>query len=77
MDMRSVKSPKAKSRVQTFGLELSQPLDLDNFSVKPSKAKPKVQRKKEHSTLFLVQNNPSNLTINIMSMIEIHLQKKI
>ena len=38
-------------------------------SVKPPKGKPKVQRKKEqHSTLFLVQNNPSNLTAKILSV---------
>jgi hypothetical protein len=35
------------------------------LSVKPPKAKPKVQRKKEHPNLFTAQNNPSNLTAKI------------
>jgi hypothetical protein len=43
-------------------------LNLDGHSVKPPKAKPKVQRKKEYPTLFPAQNNPSNLTAKIMSI---------
>jgi hypothetical protein len=39
----SVKPPKAKPKVQTFGHELPRPLDLDGQRVKPPKAKPKVQ----------------------------------
>jgi hypothetical protein len=35
--------------------------------MKPPKAKPKVQRKKDHPTLFPAQNNPSNLTAKISS----------
>jgi hypothetical protein len=37
--------------------------------VRPPKAKPKVQRKKERPTLFLVQNNPSNLATEILSFV--------
>jgi hypothetical protein len=36
-------------------------------SVKPPKAKPKVQRNKEHPTSFLAHNNPSNLMTKILS----------
>jgi hypothetical protein len=49
--MHSVKLPKGQVQSSNFGHELPQPLDLDNYSVKPSKAKPKVQereRMKEH-----------------------------
>jgi hypothetical protein len=65
----SLKPPKAKPKVQTFGHEFSQLLDLDGHNVKPSKAKPKVQRKKVHPTLLCAQNNPSNLTTKILSNI--------
>ena len=37
-------------------------------SVKPPKAKAKVQRKNEQPTLFFVQNNPSNLMAKILSV---------
>jgi hypothetical protein len=62
----SVKPPKTKPEVQTFGHELPWPLDLDGHSVKPPKFKPKVQRKKEHPTLFPAQNNPSNLMVKTL-----------
>ena len=39
----SVKPPKAKSKVRTFGNGVSRPLKLDGHSVKPPKAKSKVQ----------------------------------
>jgi hypothetical protein len=42
---------------------------LAGHSVKPPKAKPKVQKKEEYPTLFLAQNNSSNLTAKILSMI--------
>jgi hypothetical protein len=46
--------------------------------VKLPKAKSKVQRKKEHPTLFVAQNNPSNPTANILSIfIFIFMEKKI
>jgi hypothetical protein len=35
-------------------------------SVKSPNVKPKVQRKKEHPTFLLVQNNPFNLTAKIL-----------
>jgi hypothetical protein len=65
-----VKPPKAKPKVQTFGHELPWALDLDGHNVKPPNAKPKVQRMREHPTFFLAQNNPSNLTAKILSMID-------
>jgi hypothetical protein len=65
-----MKPPKAKAKVQTFGHELPYPLDLDGHNVKPPKAKPRVQRKNEHPTLFPVQNNPSNLTAKILSLLK-------
>jgi hypothetical protein len=70
-----VKPPKAKTKFQTFGDELPRPLDLDGHSMKTSKAKSKVQRKKEHPTLFLAQYNPSNLTAKILSMFDFFMKK--
>jgi hypothetical protein len=34
--------------------------------LKPPKAKPKVQRKKEHPTLFAAQNSSSNIMAKIL-----------
>jgi hypothetical protein len=73
--MISVKAPKTKLKVQTFGHELSWPFDLDNHSVKPPKAKPKVQRLKEHPTLSFIQDNPSNLTAKILLVFKILMKK--
>jgi hypothetical protein len=70
-----VKPPKAKPKVQTSGHELSWPLDLDGHSVKPPKVKPQAQRKKEHPTLFIAQNNPSNLMTKILSMNDFSMKK--
>jgi len=39
--MHSLKLPNVKPRVQTFGLELPWPFDLDGHSVRPPKAKAK------------------------------------
>jgi hypothetical protein len=50
--------------------ELPRPLDLDGQSVKPPKAKPKVQTQRSMPLLFLAQNNPSNLKAKILSMID-------
>ena len=61
--------------VQTFGHELPRLLDLDGHSVKPPKVKPKVQRKKEHPILFLVQKNPSNLTTKILIVFYFFMKK--
>ena len=61
----NVKPPNVKPKVQTFGHELSRPLNLDGHSVKPPKAKPKVQN----------QNNPSNLTTKSLPMIDFLMKK--
>jgi hypothetical protein len=47
-------TPKSKP----FGHELPWPLDLDGHSVKPPKAKPKVQRKKQASHFILCPKQP-------------------
>jgi hypothetical protein len=70
-----VKPPKAKRKVQTFGHELPRPLDSDGQSVKPPKGQAQSPNSNEHATLFLAQNNPSNLTAKILSMID-YLMKK-
>jgi hypothetical protein len=45
--------------------------------VKPPKAKPKSPNSKEHATLLLAQNNPSNLTAKILSMIDYYNEKNV
>ena len=65
-----------KGQVQTFGHELLRPLNLDSHSVKPPKAMPKVQWKKDHPTLFHAQNNPSNLTVKILLVFKKNYGKK-
>jgi hypothetical protein len=44
--------------------------------VKPPKAKLKVQRKKEHPTLFPAQNNPSNPMAKILSIFDLFMNMK-
>jgi hypothetical protein len=53
-----VKPLKAKSKVQTFGHELPRPLDLDGHSVKPPKAKPKVQTQRSIPLYSLLKITP-------------------
>jgi len=45
--------------------------------MKRLKAKPKNPNSKEHATLLFAQNNPSNLTAKILSMIDYFNEKKI
>jgi hypothetical protein len=47
------------------------------LNVKPPKAKPKVQKKKGHPTLFPIPNNPSNLTAKILSMFDFFMKNQI
>jgi hypothetical protein len=57
-------------RVRRNGLRITNKIQelkpSAGHSVKPPKASIKVQREEEHPTLFLSQNNPSNLTSKIM-----------
>jgi hypothetical protein len=71
-----VKLSRANLEVQSFSHELSLSLNLDDHNAKPPTAKPKVQRKKEHPTLFLAQNKSSNLTTKILSMLDLSFYKK-
>jgi hypothetical protein len=42
----------------------------------PLKAKPKVQREKEHPTFFLAQNGPSDLTIEVLLVFGLFLMER-
>jgi hypothetical protein len=67
-------------RIQINGLKIANKIqELEPsvwHNVKPPKAKPKVQRKKEHPTLLSIQNNPSNLTAKILSFFYFFCKKK-
>jgi hypothetical protein len=54
----SVKPPKVKRKVKTFGHGLPQPLDLDGQSVKPPKAKLKVQIQRSMPLYSLLKITP-------------------
>jgi hypothetical protein len=54
----TVSLQKAKPKVQTFGHELSRPLDLDGHSVKPPKVEPKVQTQRSMPLYSLLKITP-------------------
>jgi hypothetical protein len=65
-------------RVQRNGLKIAKEI-LELKPLAGSSVKPKVQThsmKKEHPTLFPTQNNPSNLTAKILSMIDFFYEKE-
>jgi hypothetical protein len=67
-------------RIQRNGLKIANKIqDLEpsaRHGVKPPKAKPQVQRKNEHPTLFPAQNNPNNLMVKILSVFYFFKKKK-
>ena len=61
--------------LQTLWSQPVMPKNLPDHWCKASKGRAQSPNPKEHSTWFLAQNNPSNLTANILSMIEFFMKR--